>query len=330
METGWLPGIDPPAGLSLLTYALPQALEHFQVFVLVLMRLSGLMLMAPILGQSQVPVNLRVLLTISLALLLTPAVAGRFAALPVPLDTNSDGWLTASEIPEPLLPLWQELVALHGSSEQPGLPVAAWVRGKLLASDGLGLAAQALRETLLGFLLGLGMTIVLSGLQLAGQMVDQQVGFGLGQVFNPDLGDSGSISGQMLVMLGTVAFLLLEPMGGHIIMLRTLADTFAVWPVGDAWLIGPWAELLTELVVQSLMLGLRVAAPIVVMLSLVDLALGFLGHTVPQLNIQAVGYGMRAAIGVLLIALTCSRAGDVLWDVLPNAIFDLRAALLLT
>ena len=78
------------------------ALTQFYAFTLVLVRLSGLMMVGPIFGQRLVPGNLRVLLILTLAFLITPAVYDHSRLLFDKLDSNHDGRLTADEVPESL------------------------------------------------------------------------------------------------------------------------------------------------------------------------------------------------------------------------------------
>ena len=190
-----------------------------------------------------------------------------------------------------------------------------------------GYAAVAIGELMLGLLLGLGIAAILAGLQIAGQIVDQQAGFGLGSIINPELDSTGSVSGQALSFLGLTAFLVMEPFGGHIHLLRILVETFETLPVGEAVVTRPAIELVGSLVQQSLVLGIRVAAPLVVMMSLIDLTLGFLGHSVPQVNIQAVGYATRASLCLLILAALLSGVSEVIVNVLTGTLESLREVL---
>src|SRR5262245_45642777 len=57
--------------------ALDWAMHNFYAFMLVLVRLSGLMTIGPLFGQSVAPANIRVMLVLSLSLLLTPTLASQ-------------------------------------------------------------------------------------------------------------------------------------------------------------------------------------------------------------------------------------------------------------
>ncbi len=316
-----------PLGRLALDQALGGALTQFYVFTLVLVRMSGLMIVGPVFGQSSVPVNIRVFLTIALALLMTPLQADRQQRGFDRLDWNQDLQLTADEIPPGLQPRFERLLAESNRPFDAALSRAEYRVRLAVPSSVLDYARIALGELVLGLLLGTGMTIVLSGLQLAGHLIDQQSGLGLGQVFNPDLGDSVSLTSQSLHWIGVVVFLLLSPLGGHLQVIRILTETFETLPVGEAVLSGSTGDLLNDLIRMSLLLGLRVAAPVLVMMSLIDLTFGFLNHSVPQINIQAVGFAVRGVLGMLILTVTLTNVGELAVAPFGEALDSLRDAM---
>ena len=202
-----------PLGRLALNQALAGALSHFYAFTLVLIRMSGLMIIGPVFGQSSVPVNIRVFLTITLALLLTPMQAERQNRGFDRLDLDGNDRLTADEIPPGLLPRYHRLLSEANHSELSGLSRSDYHVRLIVPETSWEYARIAAGEMVLGLLLGTGVMAVMAGLQLAGQLIDQQSGMGLGQIFNPDLGDSISLTGQTLYWLGGTVFLLLSPLG---------------------------------------------------------------------------------------------------------------------
>ena len=87
----------------------------------------------------------------------------------------------------------------------------------------LELAWSGVAELLLGALLGLGAGLVLSGLELAGTLIDQQSGLALSQVLNPVSGEASSVTGHLLMLLGGAVFLLLTPTGGDLLLVPRTA-----------------------------------------------------------------------------------------------------------
>ena len=70
------------------------------------------------------------------------------------------------------------------------------------------------------------------------------------------------------------------------------------------------------------------AAPLIAVASLVSVALGFLGHTVPQINVLVLGLAVRAGVSLLLLALTVGPTGDVVLE-MSGAALDTVAAVLM-
>lgn len=317
--------------LAVLTFRqmLEAAVGQFYQFTLVVVRMSGLMVIGPFFGQPVVPANLRVLLVIALSLLITPALPRHSLVGFEKLDVNADKRLSRDELPEELQPRFDRLVAERNRLPDAGLSLREFAFSARMPASIFGYAWIAVGEFSLGLVLGLGVMIFLSGLQLAGELVDQQTGIALGEVFNPGLDTTSSISGQTFLLLGTTLLLLLEPLNGHLLMVSALVETFQTLPVGEAWVTTSAIDLVRDLVHQSLVLAIQVAAPVLATISLVSLTMGFLGHTVPQVNVLVVGFPIRAMINLCVLALTMSGAARIFVDTVPQIIDQLRAAITL-
>ncbi|HCK41928.1 MAG: flagellar biosynthetic protein FliR [Planctomycetaceae bacterium] len=184
------------------------------------------------------------------------------------------------------------LVAIHPPADMTHLIIY----GKYLAS-----------EALVGLLLGFGITLFLSGIQVTGQIVSQLGGTAVAEVFDPTANSNVSIYSQLFYFLTLTMFVLLD---GHRLVMDALLDTYHTIPPGRASLGSTYVEALTTLLSQSFMLGLRAAAPAMTALLLATLVLGLVGRTMPQINILAVGFGLNA-----LLTLGClfTSLGAVAW-----------------
>ncbi|MFQ5733023.1 MAG: flagellar biosynthetic protein FliR [Planctomycetaceae bacterium] len=310
--------------------ALGTLMQSFYAFTLVLVRMAGLMTIGPIFGQRLVPINVRVLLVFTMAVLITPTLPRQTARGFARLDTNRDGRLIRDEVPQQLRPRFERL--LKRADKQPeGFLTAAEYEFSVLQlaipPTFMDYAWVAVGEFSLGLVLGVGVLIILSGLQLAGELIDQQTGLSLGEISNPGLEINGSITGQFLFLFGTTLLLVMEPLNGHLMMVGSLVETFQTLPVGEAGLASSTVDLLNTLVHQSLMLGIRVAAPLLAVMSLVALTMGFLGHTVPQLNVLVIGFPVRASVSLVVLGFVIAGAADQIVVALPETIDTLRGNL---
>ncbi|MCG8449611.1 MAG: flagellar biosynthetic protein FliR [Pirellulales bacterium] len=162
-------------------------------------------------------------------------------------------------------------------------------------------------EALVGLLLGFGITVFLTGIQLTGQIISQLGGTAVAEVFDPTLESSVSIYSQAFYFLALAMFVLLD---GHRLVMDALLDTYTYLPPGRASLGGTYLETLTTLLSQGFLLGIRAAAPTMTALLLSTLVLGFIGRTMPQINILAVGFSVNS-----LLTLGClfTSLGAIAW-----------------
>jgi flagellar biosynthetic protein FliR len=171
----------------------------------------------------------------------------------------------------------------------------------------LPFAKLVLNETLLGVLLGMGVMILLSGVELTGQIVAQMGGTAIADGFDLNFDENAPVYSQMFYFLTLTMFVLLD---GHRLLVEALLDTYAWLPPGKAALGDSLVEALTTLLGHSFALGVRAAAPAITALLLATIVLGLISRTVPQINILAVGFNLNA---LLTIGGLAASIGAVAW-----------------
>jgi len=298
----------------------------FLAFTLVVTRMTGMVVLGPVFGHPSMPVRFRVLLVLALSLVITPVLVGTsrqqtFEAL----DRNGDGELTVAEVPQSLAAPVARLLERAAKSADSGLTADEFYLTLPVPASVFEFAGLMLAEFALGIALGLGVSTIVSGLQMAGSLIDQQIGTSLGSVFNPQFQSEVSLSGELLHQLGMAVFLIA---GGHYLMISALLDTFQAMPVGYAWISADLIELLSSFVHQSLALAVQVSAPVLATMALVGLAMGFLGRSIPQLNVLIVGFPVRTLVGLFLMGLAIPAIAELLARVLPGGIEQLRQVML--
>lgn len=198
------------------------------------------------------------------------------------------------------------------------------VRGPLpagLSGDVMPLTMAVAWELLVGFLIAYLAQLMFAAAQLAGQMIDIQMGFGMANVIDPMTSAQVTLIGQLQYLSALLVFLLLD---GHHLLLRGLAETFAVAPLGRPLLSAdPLKLVVAQGGAMMFNLAFRIAAPALTALFLANLAMGMVSRMLPQINIFLVG--MPVNVGVGLIALAASLT--VFTAVWRGAIGDLTAQL---
>lgn len=190
--------------------------------------------------------------------------------------------------------------------------------------DLLGFVQAALGQTVIGLLMGMVVTLLFQAVLFAGDLIDLQMGFGMAAVFNPSLGTQSAMMGQFLYRYTILVFLL---MNGHHQLLAGVFASFEALPLaklggGEAVL-----PLLASLVTTIFVVGLRIAAPAVATLLLVDVALALASRAVPQMNVFVVGMPLKVLVGLLVMAAAIGLITTLLQNFVGGAPAEMLHAL---
>ena len=181
----------------------------------------------------------------------------------------------------------------------------------------LALGSLLAREAILGLALGLAVMILLSGVQLAGQIMSQTSGLTLADVVDPTFETSVPLLSQILEMLAVAIFFLV---GGHRQVLEALMRSFAWMPPGQGRLPSGLVEALSSITAHSFEVGIRASAPVMVALLLATLSVALISRTLPQLNAVAVGLNFNSLIVLGVLAFCLGAVGWVFQGELDGAI----------
>jgi len=113
-----------------------------------------------------------------------------------------------------------------------------------------------------------------------------------------------------------LAMAIFVAMGGHRVMLATLIGSFDKVPLGGFADFAGLFNFMVGLLGVTFELAVRVAAPLLCLMFLETLSLGFIARTMPQLNILSVGFALRIVVGVICMILLLATAGYVYMDTL--------------
>jgi flagellar biosynthesis protein FliR len=161
------------------------------------------------------------------------------------------------------------------------------------------------KEVLAGAMLGVVCQFVFYGIQMAGVLIDSQRGMNQLSYFAPQLAGPASVLGQLKLQAAIVVFLISN---GHLLYIRALDSSFRELGVLQFPHIAPGSTALLEtaarLSANALLIGLQMAAPVLVALLLVDVAFGLIGRMAQQIQVHQESQPVKAmaGLGVLLLA----------------------------
>jgi flagellar biosynthetic protein FliR len=179
------------------------------------------------------------------------------------------------------------------------LPVLAPVLPPLPASPA-GLVAVLGSELVIGVFIGTLTRLILSALQIAGQIVSLQAGLSNAQIFNPLEATQDAIPSTFYALLGVLLIFLTDL---HHVMLRGLIDSYAVFTPGQLPPVGDLSQSVAQAVEASFRLAIEMAAPFIALGTVFFVGLGLIARLVPQLQVLFVAQPLQIMGGLLLMGL---------------------------
>jgi len=163
----------------------------------------------------------------------------------------------------------------------------------------MNVAVMFMGEVVLGLTLGCIVRMLIAAVQIGGAIINFQMGFSMVNSIDPLTGQQEPMTTHFIYMCTMLTFLSLN---GHLHLIRALGNSFDLVPPGGLFLT---PELMTEVMLfskQMFVLGVRIAAPVIMALFLVDLALALISRTAPQMNILVMGFPLKIMVGFMFLS----------------------------
>jgi len=157
-----------------------------------------------------------------------------------------------------------------------------------------------IEEIIVGAVLGLTARLAISGLQVAGFVVANQLGLGFVTAVDPTQNQQGVLFGNFLTVLGITLIFATDL---HHLIIAALNDSYALFEPGEVPLSGDVAKHVTQVVAAAFRIGIQLSAPFLVFGLLFNLGLGVLSRLMPQMQVFFIGLPLSILLGLLLLVL---------------------------
>lgn len=193
------------------------------------------------------------------------------------------------------------LAALVAGVVAPSLPPPPAV--PLVSAAGLWVLAQQL---LIGVALGFAMRLVFAAVQAAGEYLGLAMGLSFASFFDPGAGGQTVVLGRLLHALLALVFLAVD---GHLALLQVVAQSFQSAPVSDTPLAKAAFGQIAAAGAQLFASGLMLALPLATAMLAVNLCMGILNRSAPQLSIFSIGFPITLLAGLGLLWMMLPQVG---------------------
>ncbi|APX93246.1 flagellar biosynthetic protein FliR [Halomonas sp. 1513] len=171
--------------------------------------------------------------------------------------------------------------------DMPDAPIVSW------ASLGI-----MIEQMLIGIAIGLTMQVMFAVVQAAGEFIGLQMGLAFATFFDAGSGTNTMILSRVFYMITLLMFLAFN---GHLIVIEILASTFVTLPIGIGSFNAGAFEMLVRFGGTIFVSGMLLALPLVGSLLIINLSLGILNRSAPQLTVFNIGFPTSLTVGIFLL-----------------------------
>ncbi len=221
--------------------------DQFLVFLMLFVRVTAMLVVAPMLGHMAIPVQVKVAIGMFIAFVLYPLASGEAA---------------------------------------------------MLSAELIPLTLNVLKEAAVGVLIGFAAGVLFAGVRYAGELIAIDSGLSLAAMFDPESNAHASVISESLYWLMLMVFVVLN---GHHFLLEALQLSYVSVPMGNFTLHGEAAKQLITMAGMMFVIAVKLAAPVMVTMFLINVALSILSRVMPQMNLFAVVFPLKVGAGLLAL-----------------------------
>ncbi len=147
-------------------------------------------------------------------------------------------------------------------------------------------------------------------------------------VVNPIGTEQLAVSANLLYVLAMILFFVID---GHHQLIRVIARSYEVAPVGSGFINLFVSLQLTDLMQEAFILGFKLAAPFIITVFIGNMLLGLLAKAMPGMNVFLLGLPFKVSIGFFLFVVLLSSYVDALtevygwiWEMLAKIMFFIK------
>ncbi len=142
-------------------------------------------------------------------------------------------------------------------------------------------------ELAIGLSGGMVLTILFASVSLAGEKIASTAGLGFAAQYDPSAGGQTPLVSQMFGLFLLVIFLSLD---GHLVTLSIMFESYKIVPPGFPIDFGALIGAGVKAGNQMFLLAAKIMLPVASVLVLINIAIGVITRSAPQLNIFSFGF----------------------------------------
>jgi flagellar biosynthetic protein FliR len=180
----------------------------------------------------------------------------------------------------------------------------------LVGTDNLALTMVRMGgEVIAGAAIGFSARIILAAVQMAGELIGIQMGVSIANVIDPITSQQVSIVADFLYLVALLVFLSVD---AHHIFIAAMSESYKTVPMLGIHFGGSLAREMLFMTQSLFVTAIKISAPVIAVLTFINVGLGIVARTVPQINVFIVGFPLQVAAGLVMIGLSVPFVASLL------------------
>ena len=175
-------------------------------------------------------------------------------------------------------------------------------------------------------MIGFVTQLLIVGIEFGGSLMDTQAGLSVASLLDPSTGQTTSILSRLLRQIAMLVFFLIN---GHHVVLSSIVQSFRAIPITSKLNIFEASRYIVEICIDIFMIALQIAAPILLVVFLIDFGFGLLSRVAPQVNVFQLGFQVKPIIGLLVMLTFIPGMVELVYAFLEKSAGDLLRILYL-
>ena len=181
-----------------------------------------------------------------------------------------------------------------------GIALSPLIQLPPLSRDAVEMTAGLASELLIGLVIGLAVRLLFGALEVAGELLGTQIGFGAVQLLDPMTSQQSSLISEYFRIIASLVFLSLN---AHMVVVAAIVSSYDAIPPFGATLSPALGEEVLLLSQHMFLVALKLSAPVLVAMILINVLLAMLGRAVTQINVFVLSFPLTIAGGLLVLGL---------------------------
>ncbi|HEX3037495.1 MAG TPA: flagellar biosynthetic protein FliR [Oscillospiraceae bacterium] len=176
----------------------------------------------------------------------------------------------------------------------------------------------AIKELLVGFIIGFIIQMFMSIIQVSGEMIDMQLGVSMSKVYDPASNVSMPLSASYINIMFILIFFAAN---GHLTLVQIFTKLCTIVPYGDQLTSASVYQNLVSMFSLILIYAIKISLPVLAAEFITEIAVGLVMRAVPQIDVFTISIQLKVIIGFAVILIMVPPLATFL-ERLINIMFD--------